>query len=390
MADEGDDKSKGFDISKLMTDSTDNHSIAASLAKQVAELQTGGRAMQAALQGVGGTSAIELVAKALGPYSGIQEQINTIAGAGHFAQIAAQQDVMSSLLPDIRGHLSAMSGVSDLIAQQSAVKDAIASISVLPESWANIYGLSTATRLAEEMRERHAFYLQPTSAFADMHKDVMADVNESIRALSLPQFNALEALGINRIADTFSHVDVFKSLGMASILDNEMRSITTQLNDHISGISGASILTEAIRSPTFPADAFGAIEGLLARSLEAQEALLEVHNTSEAGAKKDASFHRRMATLAAVINILMFLLTVAMQVDGWIADDDAAVRANTRAVHEMSESFDAMAVQIERMQAIQEKASEAEQAADAALVAILRDISETLEAQVEPVKGNKK
>jgi len=86
----------------------------------------------------------------------------------------------------------------------------------------------------------------------------------------------------------------------------------------------------------------------------------------------------------------MFLMTVVMQVDDWLADDDAAVRENTRVVHEMGESFDAMAVQMESMQAAQEKANEAEQAADAALVDILRNISEALEAQAGSVKDNKK
>lgn len=390
MADEDDDKPKGSDISKLATDSADDHSAATGLAKQVAEIQTGSRAMQAAFQGIGEISATEQAAKALAPYSGIQEQINVTFGVGHFAQIAAQQDVLNSLLPDIKGHLSAMSGVSDLIVQQSAIKDAIASISALPESWANIYGLSATARLAEEMRERHAIYLQPASAFADLHKDVLADTNESIRALIFPQLNALDALGIDRIANAFSHADVFKSLGMASVLDDDIRSVTTQLNEHVSGILGASILTEAIRTATFPADAFGAIEGLLARSLEAQEALLEEHRASEADAKKEASFHRRMVTLTAVINILMLLLAMAMQVDSWLADGDAAVRENTRAIHEMSESFDAMAVQVEGMQATQEKANEAEQTADAALVDILRDIAETLEALAEPAESDEK
>lgn len=389
MAAEDDDKPKGSNISKLSIDSPEDHSVAAGQGKQVAKKQTGSRAMQASLQGIGGLRGIEHATKALGPFSEIQERFNTTFGVGLFGQNTAQQKAMHSLLPDIKGHLSAMSGVSDLIDQNSAMKDAIASISALPESWANIYGLSATARLAEEMRERHVLYLQPASAFADLHKGVLADVNESIRALALPQFGTLEALGVDRIANAFSHVDVFTSLGMASVLDDNMRSITTRLSEHLSGISGASTLTESIRA-TFPVDVFGAIEGLLARSLEAQEELLEEHRASEADAKKEASFHRRMATLMAVISILMFLLTVAMQAEDRLSDDDEAVRANTRAINEMRDSFDAMAVQIERMQATQEKANEAEQAADAALVDILRDIAETLETQTEPVESEKK
>lgn len=106
--------------------------------------------------------------------------------------------------------------------------------------------------------------------------------------------------------------------------------------------------------------------------------------------KKEASFHRRIATLAAVINILMFLMTVAMQIEDRLSDDDAVVRDNTREINEMRDSFGTMAVQIERMQATQEKTNEAEQAADAAIVDILRDISETLEAQTQSVKNDEK
>ena len=48
--------------------------------------------------------------------------------------------------------------------------------------------------------------------FADLHKDVFADFSESIRALVLPQFDALEALRMDRIANAFSRADVFRSL----------------------------------------------------------------------------------------------------------------------------------------------------------------------------------
>ena len=99
MAHENGGKSKGFYISKLVTDSAEDHNLTAGFAKKVAEMQTGSRAMQTALQGTEKINAIEQMAKALDPYSGIKEQFNTVAGAGYLAQFTAQQDMMNSLLP---------------------------------------------------------------------------------------------------------------------------------------------------------------------------------------------------------------------------------------------------------------------------------------------------
>lgn len=381
MAEDKDDKPERMDISKAETDGDEVRGARAGHAKQISELQAGNRALKAALQNVGDLSAIEQAAKALAPYSAMQEHLASISAAGHFAELAAQQNAMKSLLPDIKSQLSAMSQVDELMSQQRAMKDAISSISALPESWADIYGLSATARLAEEMRERHALYLQPASAFADLYKDVLADVNQSINAVLLPRFGTLEALGLDRIANAFSQVEVFKSLGMASAFDHDIRLATSAISEHVSALSNAGRMAEAVRASMFPADTLRAIEGLLARSLEAQEALLAEHRASEADAKKEASFHRRMATLAAVINILMFLMTVAMQIEDRLSDDDEVIRENTVAIHEMRESFDEMAVQIRRMQEQQARDSEAEQAADAAIVEILGGIADTLRAQ---------
>lgn len=381
MAEDKDNKPERIDISKAETDGDEVRGARAAHARQISELQAGNRALKAVLQNVGGLSTIEQAAKALAPYSAMQEHLASISAAGNFAELAAQQNAMKSLLPDIKSHLSAMSQVDELMSQQRAMKDAISSISALPESWADIYGLSATARLAEEMRERHALYLQPASTFADLYKGVSADVNQSINAVLLPRFGALEALGLDRIANAFSQVEVFKSLGMASAFDHDIRLATSAISEHVSALSNAGHMAEAVRASMFPADTLGAIEGLLARSLEAQEALLAEHRASEADAKKEASFHRRMATLAAVINILMFLMTVAMQIEDHLSDDDEIIRENTVAIHEMRESFDEMAVQIRRMQEQQARDSEAEQAADAAIVEILGGIADTLRAQ---------
>jgi len=381
MAEDKDDKPERMDASKAGSGGDEISQTRAGHAKRIAEFQAGNRALRTALQNVGGLGAIEQATKALAPYSAAQEHLASISATGHFAELAARQNAMKSLLPDIKSHLSAMSRVDELISQQSSLKDAISSISALPESWAHIYGLSATARLAEEMRERYALYLQPAGAIAELYKGTFADVNQSINAVLLPRLGTLEALRLDRIANAFSQVEVFKSLGMASAFDHDIRLATSSISEHVSALSNAGRMAEAARASMFPADTLGTIQGLLARSLEAQEALVAEHRASEADAKKEASFHRRMATLAAVFNILMFLMTVAMQIEERLSDNDQAIRENSAAIHEMRESFDQMAVQIRRMQEQQAGDSEAEQAADAAIVEILGGIADTLRMQ---------
>ena len=69
--------------------------------------------------------------------------------------------------------------------------------------------------------------------------------------------------------------------------------------------------------------------------------------------------------------LLMFLLYVAMLIEGRMTDNDEAFRANTEAVRELQQSFDGMASQMERMRVKAESASAAEQAADAAIAELL-------------------
>lgn len=106
------------------------------------------------------------------------------------------------------------------------------------------------------------------------------------------------------------------------------------------------------------ADITDAIESLLAHSLAAQEAVLAEYRESSADAKTEACFNRRMVTIATIINILMFFMAVALNIEDRLADDDAAVRKNTESVLQMQQSFDEMAAQLQHMNELQEAATE--------------------------------
>jgi hypothetical protein len=376
MADDDED-SEGVDISKIGLEDADEPKATDALARRVTSRPTASGALQAAMKSVDAFGAATRAARDLSSVGRVNDHLDAILGAGSFAKTLAQHDVMRGLAASQVGHLPALSRLSALTTQNNSISQAIASVTGISDQWAHIRGLSAATRLAEEIRANQAIYLQPASMLADLYSRPMSGVQEALQALTLPQFRALDALALDRISGTVARADIFKSLGLPAAFDSDFRSVTSLLSDQLSAVTSPQGFAAAAGAAVLP----GAIESLLARSLEAQETLLAEHRESEAEARVDARFHRRAAVLMGIINILMFLLAVAMNIEDWVSDDDAALRENTRAVQEMRQSFDEMTEQMQRMQSSQEAGDEAERAADAAIIDLLRDISETLEAQ---------
>ncbi len=388
--DSDEQKPKGFDISKFDGEMSDDRRAAAGerLKEQFEELADGEAMLPPALQGIGGLTAVK---KAMRSANGlldannasglgrIQDQIDAITGRGAFSEMLAVQERMRDLLPDIQAHSSAFAGLPDYAAHTSAIQSALGAITALPEPWGDVYGLSAASRLAEEMRRQQAVYLEPVRAFAGIQSGAIADIHQSIEAMVLPRLDIMESLGIGRIADAFGAANVYQSLGLGSDYDAQMRAITSSLGGHIEGLTAA----QALRDAMFPSDLTDAIESLLARSLAAQEAMLAEYRESSADAKTEARFNRRLVTLATIINVLMFFMTVALNIEDRLADDDDAVRKNTEAVLQMQQSFDEMAAQLQHMNEIQEAATEQGRAADVAIAEILREIANNLADQVE-------
>ena len=193
----------------------------------------------------------------------------------------------------------------------------------------------------------------------------------------LPRLDIIESLGIGRMADAFGAANVYQSLGLGSDYDTQMRVITSSLNGHIEALASA----QAVRNAIFPSSLTDAIESLLARSLAAQEAMLAEYRESASDAKTEARFNRRMVTLATIINVLMFFMTVALNIEDRLADEDAVARENTEAVLQMRQSFGEMARQVQRMNEMQEAATEQDSAADAAIADLLREIANSLADQ---------
>src|SRR5690606_37975568 len=113
---------------------------------------------------------------------------------------------------------------------------------------------------------------------------------------------------------------------------DEFRSVAAALADQASAFARVRDLT-SVAALNF--DLAGSLEAMLARSLAAQEALLEEHKGAAVDAKAEAAFHRRVATIQVIISILTFFLTIALQLEARLSDGDAAVRANTEALVKM-------------------------------------------------------
>ncbi|UWR87386.1 hypothetical protein [Phaeobacter inhibens] len=385
-----DENPKGFDISKLGTEISDEELAAADeqLREQYRELVEGKAVIADALRGIGGFSAIEEAIRTINSlqgsfnvtgYSHIQKQLDAITGHGAFSEMFAAQERMLNLLPDIQSHTSALAALPEHAAQAAAIQDALASVTALADPWRDIFGLSAASRLAEEMRRQQAIYLEPFSAFADIQRGSIADIHQSIQAIVMPRLDIIESLGVRRMTETLGAANVFQSLGLGPDYDAQMRAITSSLNGHVEALTAA----QAVRDTMFPSGLTDSIEGLLARSLAAQEAILAEYRESTFDAKTEARFNRRMVTLATIINVLMFFMTVALSIEDRLEDNDAAVRENTEAVRQMQQSFDAMAAQLQQMNEIQEAATEHDRTADAAIAGLLREIADGLAKQAE-------
>ncbi|HID07615.1 MAG TPA: hypothetical protein EYP10_10785 [Armatimonadetes bacterium] len=390
MDDNGDDKPNSFDISKIEGVSADDPFASVRNASEIVERMTGGSsAVQQAMRDIGGVGAFAEAARAASSLGIIQDQMDAIRGTSVFTdQITAHQDAMRALaMPDMKEQLSAITGAAGDMDQFRAEQDSFAeahriALGGLPEGFIdNLTGASAVSRLMEDMRENHRLMFQHVDMFADMRRTIEAATAFDLNSvLNIPRMDSLyEALGIDRIGQAFATADAASALGINSAFNDDFRSITSLMNEQVSAFGMAQEAASA-------ALGFGLsdkLEVMLARSIAAQEALLQEQRETASDAKAEAAFHRRNATIAIIINILMFLMAIALQIEERISDRDAAVRANTEALQQMQLSFDGMASQLENIQKQQEAASTADQTADAEIAEILRGITATLGEQAE-------
>lgn len=392
MADD-DEKPKRFDISQLGDVNAGNDGKAKVVRRAVdsaARLSVGVDAMQTALRGIGGLNALKEAARAVNSVTMLKDQLNALSGASVFTeQMKAHQAAIQVIaLPD----MAALSGMPAFAAQFRVDQDAFAqarnlALGGLPEGFLDaITGSATSavSRLVQDMREKSNLMYQHVDMFADMRRALeTSSLFDLASAVNIPRFgSAIEALGIGRMGSAIEAANAAHMLGLTPTFHDEFKSVAAALADQASAFAWVRDLTSA---RAFDFDLAGSLEAMLARSFAAQEALLEKHKGEAVDAKAEAAFHRKVATIEVIISILLFFLTIALQLEERLSDGDAAVRANAEALVELRNSFDAMAEQLEAMQESQVAETERQDDADSEIAGILREIAKTLSDQVETV-----
>lgn len=383
MSDYSDDESpKGFDISKLGVEMSYEERAAADeqLKRQFRELAEGGAMIKDALRGVGGGSALQ---DAMGSMNSLQDAIKASGIGSMQDQI---NDAMSRLeTSGIQDHLSALAGagLDHFMADQAAMEEARRTVQgVLPEGYMDhlLGAQTTASLMMEEMRENHRLMFQQVDMFADTRRSIEAVTSFDLNSVLIPRMDFFnDALGIDRIGTALAAADVASVLGIHSTFNDEVLTATLLMREQFSAFSGAQEAASLALRLGIPER----LEVMLARSIAAQEALVDEYREAAKDAKIEAAFHRRNATISMIINVLMFLLALALQIEERLAGRDEAVRANTEAVRELQQSFEGMAAQMRRMNALQDSASAEEQAADATIADLLREIADSLSDQEE-------
>lgn len=389
-----DEKPKRFDISQLRgsaDDSDDQPETVRRVIHRTAHL-TGGRALPEALRGIVGGRALAEAARAASSVTLLRDQLDALSGASLFTeQMNAHHAAMQAFaVPDMTSHLSALSGVTALSDHFRAEQDVFAqarnlAFAGLPEGYIDAFTGSASnavSRLVQDMREQSSVLYQHVDMFADMRQALAASsLFDLASAVNIPPFgSAIQALGIGRMGSAIEAANAAHMLGLTPSFHDEFKSVVTALAGQASAFAGIRNLTSAT---AFDFDLAGNLHSMLARSLAAQEAMLDEYRGAAVDAKREAAFQRRVAMISVIINILMFFLTIALQLEERLTDNDVAVQANTEALIEMRNSFDTMASQLEAMQASQDTDNERQDAADTEIAGILRDIAKTLSDQVQ-------
>ncbi len=393
--DSEDKKHTGFKISNLANGLEEKDVVDGRFIADLKALSSEGDALRVHLAAVNSPRVIEDAVKISKSFQeamrssemlSLTKSLGSIHDSRGISELVASSERIRSALPDSRFYEATFANLDGYASQISAVRSSMASLAAYPDSWHDLGHFSALARQAEEVFKQSALQFEDISSLADAHIRTLDSIQESMRSFTIPRLDLMGSLGIARLADALGGVNIFESLGLASDYDAQLRSITSSLGAHVEALNA----TQAMRDSLFKPGLTEAIEHLLARSLEAQEAMLADYRESSADAKLEASFHRRIALIATIINILMLFMTMAVNLEDMIVDSDVAIRENTEVVRQMRNSFDEMAAELRRYNESREVADANESAADAAIVDLLGEISDSLRAQTDAglVKGD--
>ncbi|WP_299885992.1 hypothetical protein [uncultured Ruegeria sp.] len=243
---------------------------------------------------------------------------------------------------------------------------------------------SPFSRLAVDM-ERQSKIVDSLSLGIDRQLGLMPSILQDFessyalgftRTLDLPRIGAaFLALDIGKYGRIFDSVNALRGLGLGAEFGDRFNILATGLTEQmqafgqIGSIAGTAQIGLGLS---------GSIEEMLARTIEAQEALAEQEQVPVDETTRQR-LARQLQVLCNIITILSFFMMVALEIEDRLSDDeDAAIRANTETMEQMQVSIDALTSQLQEMTTAQEAATEQDRAADAAIADLLRKIADSL------------
>lgn len=270
----------------------------------------------------------------------------------------------------------------DLAVQQSSIDKGIgATLKAMTDRHSSI---------ADQMKQIVKAQRSPFDDIMLQHRETMAGLAAAVESYktALPtahlRMDAFANLSIERYGTAFERLNLDRVIG------SEFQTLTKGLAEQISAHRAA------VTVPKLDMGLSANIGDLLARSLQAQERLLEEQRAfyaeqREADEAKDAKarLDRRLTYFLALIQVLSFLFMVALEIEGRWQETEEAERAEAdrSEIIQMREAIETMGVQLEMLQQIeadraeredQEAKREAE--SDAELALIMREIADGLRA----------
>lgn len=215
----------------------------------------------------------------------------------------------------------------------------------------------------------------------DLMSSIMRDFESSYalgvaRALNLSRLgDTFAALDIGKYGRIFDNVSALRGLGLGADFGDRFSILAKGLTEQMQALGQIGSIAAAAQ---IGLGLSSSVEQMLARTIAAQEVLAEQEQepVDETGRQR---LERQLQLLCNIITILSFFMMVALEIEDRLSDDkDAAIRANTETMEQMQVSIDALTSQLQEVTAAQDAATEQERVADIAIAELLKEIADSL------------
>lgn len=244
------------------------------------------------------------------------------------------------------------------------------------------------TAFADQIRNSLALQTSPFTEMLERYRAPALGIQKALEAYKMSLSTNRIRLGSALHGPDFIRIgQTFKRFNLDGIIGSEFATVSRRMAEQINALQIA-------KTPKIDFGLSANIGDLLARSIEAQEALLETQNEyvesnpeAEDAALVEARFHRRMAYFNTLIAVLSLFLVIAINWEE-ILEVGGVPKAEPVEVTQMREAFVEMSVQLDELRRVEEERADKEDAeakreaeADAAIASVLREIADSLKAE---------